>query len=76
MVSDKPSGARRRVAGPRWRHRVTRWAIFAFGVILAGALVLQFFLDSEEVNMPPLAYVIAAGLMGLATWYELMGTER
>lgn len=76
MVTDKSRGARRREAGPGWRSRVLRWAIFAFGVILAGALVLQFFLESEEVDMPPLAYAIAAGLMGLATWYELMSTGR
>jgi len=45
-------------------------------VILVGALVLQFVVESEDADMPPLAYAIVAGLMGLATWYELMGTGR
>ena len=75
-ATGQASGAKRREAGPGWRNRILRWAIFAFGVILAGALVLQFVVESEDVGMPPLAYAIVAGLMGLATWYELMGTGR
>ena len=77
--SDNRNGdwsSKRRKAGPGWRNRILRWAIFAFGVILAGVLVLQFVVESEDVGMPPLAYAIVAGLMGLATWYELMGTGR
>lgn len=52
------------------------WAILAFGVILVGSSVLQSFMESEDVDRPPVAYAILAGLTGVASWYELMGTER
>lgn len=68
----KPASHRRK----KRRTKLERWLVGLFGVVLAGAFILELLVYSEDVDMPPVAYAIIGGLMALIGWYEIMQLFR